>query len=166
MVVFSWDCHQIKCYKDAAFFLMWQFSRWELVTDDKRFVPGGQSVAGQSQFLFRWRPWWSLWETIILGALWVVQRDVVLPVLKGISLRLNSWHRLLEWMSPSSELTGRLLSCSRSPRICTRAGNIGLSLGSPCQQASMMPYLPAEGSTITTKKTLWSTTTNLLLNLS
>lgn len=43
--------------------------------------------------------------------------------------------------------TGRLLSCSRSPRICTSEGNIGLSVGSPCQQASMMPYLPAEGST-------------------
>lgn len=44
-------------------------------------------------------------------------------------------------------LTGRLLSCSRSPRICTKDGNVGLSLGSPCQQPSMMPYLPVEGST-------------------
>lgn len=46
-------------------------------------------------------------------------------------------------------LTGRLFSCSRSPSISTRAGNVGLSLGSPCQQANMIPYLLDHASRIT-----------------
>lgn len=62
-----------------------------VLKDDKRnaSVPCGQSAAGQPQFLFRWRPWWGLWETIIFWALRVVQRDVVLPVLRGICWRWN-----------------------------------------------------------------------------
>lgn len=117
-------------------------------------LPVMQSVTGQPQLLLRRRPWWSLREAIVLWALRLVEGDVVLSILGTRSLHERK-HELLDERLQDGGLTGRLLSCSRSPRICTSAGNIGLSLGSPCQQASMMPYLPAEGSTITTQET-WS----------
>lgn len=76
----------------------------------------------------------------------------MIQIQKHKKMYITKWQLGGDILSPA-ELTGRLLSCSRSPRIWTRAGKVGLSLGSPCQQASMMPYLPAEGSGVTTSTT-------------
>lgn len=74
------------------------------------------------------------------------------------------FQNIVKWQK--EHLTSRLLSCSRSPRICTRDGKVGLSLGSPCQQASMMPYLPAESSTSHKEETTLKVTKSVVCNLS
>lgn len=53
----------------------------------------------------------------------------------------NTGMREVEGLVLTQCLTGELSSCRRSRSISTSAGNVGLSLGSPCQQASMIPYL-------------------------
>lgn len=127
------------------------------IKGDCTLVPCGHSVASESQFFLRWRARRGLRETIVFRVLWVVQGDVVLPILKEIEqdpdLKKGKLQKKVGDIISPAELTGRLLSCSRSPRIWTKAGKVGLSFGSPCQQASMMPYLPAEGSAVLTRIT-------------
>lgn len=117
-------------------------------------VPVGQSAGSQPQLLLGRRPRRSLRETVVLRALGLVEGGVVLPILatsQVIGLKIKRRLTLRSQKSPG-RLTGRLLSCSRSPRIWTSAGNGGLCLGSPCQHASMMPYLPAGGSNTTAEE--------------